>query len=68
MLDPYAYVEFIYDFDEDAWIKTLVTGGAELHVWSRVVPELYFQWNHKTGPSSGADVRGLGMVVSLYLR
>ncbi len=65
-LNPYAYGEFFYDFDEGAWVKTRATVGLEVHVWERVVPELYFQRDYNRG--STGDVNGFGLVVSIYLR
>ncbi len=66
-LNPYAYGEFFYDFDDGAWLKTRATAGLEVHVWERVVPEIYFQRDYGTGPGSTNDVRGVGLVVSIYL-
>lgn len=66
-LNPYAYGEFFYDFDDGAWLKTRATVGLEVHVWDRVVPELYFQRDYGKGPGSTNDVRGVGLVVSIYL-
>jgi len=65
-LTPYAYGEFFYDFDDGAWLKTRATAGIEVHVWERVVPELYIQRDY--GHGSTPDVRGFGLVVSIYLR
>ena len=65
-LNPYAYGEFVYDFDQGQWIRTRVTGGLELHVWERVVPEVYFQRDFNSG--STGDVNGFGLVLSIYLR
>ena len=64
-LNPYAYGEFVYDFDQGKWIRTRVTAGLELHVWERVVPEVYFQRDFN---SDSSDVNGIGLVVSIYLR
>lgn len=36
-LDPYAYGEFFYGFDEGAWLKARATAGLEVHVWERFV-------------------------------
>lgn len=66
-LNPYAYGEFFYDFDDGAWLKTRATVGLEVHVWDRVVPEIYFQRDYGKGPGSTNDVRGVGLVVSIYL-
>jgi hypothetical protein len=66
-LNPYAYGEFFYDFDDGAWLKTRATIGFEVHVWERVVPELYFQRDYGTGAGTTGDVRGFGLVVSIYL-
>lgn len=66
-LDPYVYGEFFYDFDDGAWVKTRVTAGLEVHVWERVVPEIYFQRDYGSQPGSTDDVRGFGLVVSIYL-
>lgn len=66
MLDPYVYGEFFYDFNQGAWIRTRVAGGVEFHVWTRVVPEIYFQRDYNSGSTS--DVTGFGLVLSIYLR
>lgn len=66
-LNPYAYGEFFYDFDDGAWLKTRATVGLEVHVWDRVVPEIYFQRDYGKGPGSTNDVRGVGLVMSIYL-
>jgi hypothetical protein len=67
-LDPYAYGEFFYDFDAGGWIKTRATLGLEVHIWERVVPEFYVQRDYGTGSGSSGDVKGFGLVVSIYLR
>ena len=67
-LNPYAYGEFFYDFDQGGWLKTRATAGIEVHVWERVVPELYVQRDYGTGQGSSGDTRGFGLVVSIYLR
>jgi Protein of unknown function (DUF2490) len=65
-LTPYVYGEFFYSFDEGKWIRTRVTAGLELHIWERVVPEVYFQRDFNSG--SSGDVNGVGLVLSIYLR
>jgi len=65
-LNPYVYGEFFYDFDQGAWLKTRATAGIEVHVWERVVPEFYVQRDY--GYGSTPDVRGFGLVVSIYLK
>jgi hypothetical protein len=65
-LNPYAYGEFFYGFDQGKWIRTRVTAGLELHIWERVVPEVYFQRDLNSG--STGDINGIGLVVSIYLR
>ncbi len=67
-LNPYAYGEFFYDFDQGDWLKTRATVGLEAHVWERVVPELYFQRDFGSASGSIGDVKGFGLVVSIYLR
>jgi Protein of unknown function (DUF2490) len=64
-LTPYAYGEFFYSFNQGHWLKTRVTAGLEVHVWKRFVPELYFQRDYGNG--SSGDVRGFGLVLSIYL-
>lgn len=64
-LTPYVYGEFFYDFNDGAWLKTRVTAGVEVHVWERFVPEVYFQRDFGSG--SSGDVRGFGLVLSIYL-
>ncbi len=66
VLNPYAYGEFFYDFNDGSWVKTRATAGLEVHVWDRVVPELYFQRDYNSG--SAGDVNGFGLIVSIYLR
>jgi hypothetical protein len=65
-LTPYVYGEFFYDFDDGDWLKTRVTAGLEFHFWERFVPEVYFQRDYGSG--SGGDVKGVGLVLSIYLR
>ncbi len=65
-LTPYVYGEFFYDFDEGDWLKTRATAGLEFHLWERFVPEVYVQRDYGSGSSS--DVRGVGLVFSIYLR
>jgi hypothetical protein len=65
-LIPYVYGEFFYSFNDGHWLKTRVTAGLEVHLWERFVPELYFQRDYGSG--SGGDVRGFGLVLSIYLR
>ena len=65
-LTPYVYGEFFYDFDDGDWLKTRVTAGLEFHLWERFVPEVYFQRDYGSG--SGGDVKGVGLVLSIYLR
>jgi hypothetical protein len=65
-LTPYAYGEFFYSFNDGGWLKTRLTAGLEFHVWERFVPEVYFQRDYGSG--SGGDVRGFGLVLSIYLK
>ncbi len=65
-LTPYAYGEFFYSFNDGDWMKTRVTAGVELHIWERFVPEVYFQRDYGSGDRG--DVRGFGLVLSVYLR
>ena len=65
-LTPYVYGEFFYSFDQGDWIKERFTAGCELHLWKRVVPEVYFQRDF-TGDAN-QDTRGFGLVWSIYLR
>ena len=65
-LTPYTYGEFFYSFNDGRWLKTRVAAGMEVHLWERFVPELYFQRDYGTG--SSPDVRGFGLVLSIYLR
>ena len=67
-LTPYAYGEFFYDFNDGAWLKTRATAGFEVHIWERFVPEFYVQRDYGTGSGSSGDVRGFGLVLSIYLR
>jgi hypothetical protein len=64
-LTPYVYGEFFYSFNDGSWLKTRLTAGVEVHVWERFVPEVYFQRDYGSG--SGGDVRGFGLVLSIYL-
>jgi hypothetical protein len=65
-LVPYVYGELFYDFDQGSLFRTRGTGGLEVHVWDRFVPELYFQRDFNKG--SSGDVNGFGLVFSVYLR
>jgi Protein of unknown function (DUF2490) len=65
-LTPYVYGEFFYSFNDGDWFRTRVTAGLEVHIWERVVPEVYFQRDYGSG--SSGDVRGFGLVLSIYLR
>ena len=65
-LVAYVYGELFYDFDQGSLFRTRATGGVEVHVWDRFVPELYFQRDFNKG--SSGDVNGFGLVFSVYLR
>jgi hypothetical protein len=65
-LTPYVYGEFFYDFDDGDWVKIRATAGVEFHLWERFVPEVYFQRDFLSG--SSGDVKGIGLVLSIYLR
>lgn len=65
-LTPYAYGEFVYDFDDGDWVRIRGTAGLEFHLWERFVPEVYFQRDFNSG--SSGDVNGVGLVLSIYLR
>jgi Protein of unknown function (DUF2490) len=65
-LNPYAYGEFFYDFDQGAWIKIRATAGIDFQLWKRFVPEVYFQRDFNSG--STGDVNGVGLVLKIYLR
>ena len=65
-LNPYAYGEFFYDFDQGAWIKIRATAGIDFQFWERIVPEVYVQRDFNLG--SSGDVNGVGLVLKIYLR
>ena len=66
VLTPYAYGEFFYSFDRGDWFRIRGTAGIELHLWERFVPEVYVQRDYNQ--QGAADVNGVGLVLSVYLR
>ncbi len=64
-LTPYVYGEFFYSFNQGDWFRMRGTAGLEFHLWQQFVPEVYVQRDYNRG---SADVNGVGLVLSVYLR